>query len=326
MNASLVVRPYQPGDEHALLALHNRAFDGHAPRSLAHWNWRFRDNPVDRIEIVLASDGAGDALAVYAVMPQRILLDGEPCRAGLQTDLAVDPRLRSGLASGRLIVAVGEEFRRRFHGPEVRLEWGFPEPHLQRVCLRHLGVGVLRDVLFLARECTPLSAPALEVRASHELPSGVEELWARCAPELGTATVRDARYLDWRYVRHPDVRHTLLSAHDTHGELRGLAVVRTGGPHPAALALMDWLVPLADRDAERALLARAVAEAARRDLEGLAAWFPAPWPLFTRLQREHGFFVQGSPYQECYRARDSSLGRRWLDAHWYQTLGDVDFF
>lgn len=326
--ARTTVRAFRPGDEESLLALHNRAFDGHSPRSRAHWDWKFRHNPVGTTEIVLAEDGAGRALAVYAVVSHRILLEGRACRAGLQTDMAVDPSLRTGLGGSRLVVAVGEEFQQHFHADDVRLEWGFPEPHLQRVCLRHLKVGVLRDVVFLVRECAaPLAAPSsVAVRAGATVPAGVDELWRGCAAEIGTGTIRDERYLDWRYARHPDVRHLFLEARGTRGELRGLAVLRAGGYDERAFSLMDWLVPLDDADAERALLAAAHEQALQHGKEALLAWFPAPWPLFRRFQREHGFFAASSPFQECYRSREAGLGRRWLDAHWYQTTGDIDFF
>jgi hypothetical protein len=326
--SSYEVRAYRPGDEEPLLALHNRSFAGHAPRTMAHWRWKFRENPVGTTEIVLGTDDSGRAVAVYAVVAHRILLEGRECRAGLQTDMAIDPELRTGLGGSRLIVAVGEEFQARFLGDDVRLEWGFPEPQLQRVCLRHLKVGVLRDVVFLARDCgAPMPAPTgLSVHAGALLPIDVDALWQVCAGEIGTGTIRDARYLEWRYLRHPDVAHLALSARDAQGTLRGLAVLREGGFDARVLSLMDWLVPLGDIDAERALLAHAHEECLRRGKEALLAWFPTPWPLFRRFQRAHGFFAASSPFQECYRSREAGLGRRWLDEHWYQTMGDIDFF
>lgn len=322
------VRPYRPGDEEALLQLHNRSFNGHAPRSRRHWEWKYRENTAGTTEIVLAEDTGGRIVGVYAVVSHRALLDGRECRAGLQTDMAVDPELRTGLGGSRLIVELGDAYQACFLTDDVRLEWGFPEPELQRVCLRHLKVGVLRDVVFLLREPGPLPSrdASVEVRACARFGPDVDDLWRSCRGELSTCTIRDRHYLDWRYAGHPDVEYTLLEARASNGgALRGIAVLRAGGFHPDVVSLLDWLVPSDDRGAELALLAHALEETAWQQKKFLAAWFPTPWPLFLRFQLEYGFFARSSPFQECYRSRDSAYDRRWLDEHWYQTMGDIDF-
>jgi len=321
------IRPFRAGDEERVLAFHNLAFAGHAARSRAHFDWKFLRNPAGPPELVLGLEGER-CVAVYAVEPVRCILRGEPVLAGLQTDMAVAPELRTGLGGSRLILAVGEAYQRTFLNGTKPIEWGFPEPELQRVCVAHLKVGVLRDVCFLVRKAgrdLPARAGAPDITPVARFSSTADELWQRCAPELGTATVRDARYLNWRYAEHPDVPHVLLEAR-AGGLLRGLAVLRVGGPDPRLFSLMDWLVPQDDRETEGALLATACAEARARSLPYLAAWVPLAFPLALRWQEEYGFFAKSTPFQECYRAWLPGLGRRWLDEHWFQTMGDIDFF
>jgi hypothetical protein len=327
------IRPYRSGDEEAVLALHNRAFAGHATRSRRHWDWKFRDNPLGATEMVVAMAPDGDGangqtcVAVYAVVPQRCVLRGEPCIGGLQTDLAVDPALRSGLAGSRLIVATGRAYSEAFLQGKKQLEWGFPEPHLQRVCMAHLQVGVMRDVVFLVREAGPVPAAVEGVVVEPLARFGAEAdaLWERCKRAYGAAVERDAPYLNWRYADHPDVSYRTLAARDPGGALRGLAVTRSGGCDERLLSVMDWIVPDDDHGAERALL-RGLVEAARDHRKDyLGAWFPLFLPQALRWQREHGFFARPTPFQESYRCWVKGLGRRWLDEHWYQTMGDIDF-
>jgi hypothetical protein len=320
------IRAFQPGDEERVLAFHNRTFAGHAARSRAHFDWRYPKNPAGPPELVLALDGER-CVAVYAVLPVRCVLEGAPVLAGLQTDMAVDPSLRGGLGGSRLIVAVGAAYQRTFLNGSKPLEWGFPEPDLQRVCLAHLKVGVLRDVCFLVLRAdrSPAASAEVAVTRVERFTESADELWRRCASELGTATVRDARYLNWRYAEHPDVRYELLEARRA-GALAGLAVLREGGPDARLLTLMDWLVPRDERAAERALLAEACAEARERSLPYLGAWVPLAHPLAWRWQEDHGFLAKGTPFQECYRSWGPGLRRRWLDEHWFQTMGDIDFF
>lgn len=326
------VRPFQPGDEDAVLALHNRAFAGHAPRTRAHWEWKFRHNPLGATEMVVGMEPASSAAAlvcraVYAVVPQRCVLQGEPGVAGLQTDLAVDPSLRNGLGGSRLILATGRLYSELFLQGTKTLEWGFPEPHLQRVCLAHLKVGVLRDVVFLVREAQALhrSASKLAVEPVARFGAEVDELWLRCRGGFGAAGVRDARYLNWRYREHPEVPYLTLAAREPGGALRGLAVARAGGADERLLSLMDWLVPRDDHEAEGALLETLLEAARARGKSHLAAWFPLFQPEAQRWQQEFGFHARATPFQESYRCWAKGLGRRWLDEHWYQTMGDIDF-
>lgn len=319
------IRPFRPGDEDALVALHGRAFVGHPTRTRSHFDWKFLANPLGRTEIIVAMEGQ-HCRAVYAVVPHRCLLEGAPCIAGLQTDMAVDPELRGGLGGSRLILAVGETYMRTYLGGEKKLEWGFPEPHLQRVCLAHLKVGVLRGVEFLVREPAPapVAAPAgWRVRAVARYDAELDRLWARLAPALGTCTVRDARQLNWRYGEHPAIAYVMLEARAADGELRGIAVARQGGLDERLLSIMDWLVAEGDEECEAALLAHLCQEAERRGCAYVASWFPLFFPIALRWQRRFGFFVRPTPMQESYRSWGVH-DRRWLDENWYQTMGDID--
>jgi hypothetical protein len=326
-DTAIDVRVFAEGDEPALLELHNRAFAGHPARSRAHWDWKFRGNGNGPVHAAVAMRGTERCLAVYAVVPHRCVLRGEEGVAGLQTDVAIDAELRRGLGGSRILVELGRRYLATFKTPSLKLEWGFPEPGLHEVSLAHLRVGVLRDVVFLVRDAEaalPEPAARLDVHCVSRFGADADELWRRAALDFGAALVRDARYLNWRYADHPDIRYTLLEARSG-GALRGLAVLRDGGVDPRTVSLVDWLVPAADREAERALVAAALEETRARAMPCCVAWFPLALPLGQRFQRDHGFYAKSSPFQECYRAWTRGLGRRWLDANWYQTMGDIDF-
>jgi hypothetical protein len=323
------IRPYQPGDEDAILALHNRAFPDHPARRLRQWTWKFRDNPLGRTEIMVAMDGSGRCAGVYAGVTLRIVLDGQPVLAGNHIDVAVDPDLRRGMAGARILVELGRRYFDAYAGGDTLLTWGFPEPALHRLGLRLLRFEVLRDVVFLVRAPDgDLEIPQeIEVRTVPRFEQGIDALWTQCRDEVRIGLIRDAGYLNWRYAEQPDIRHLLLEARDRRtGTVRGAAVLREGGWDESILSLLDWLVPLDDRAAEAALVRHALQEAARRGKRFLVGWFPLPRMQFNRFQADHGFFVQATPYQECFRAFRRGLDRRRLDRDWYQTMGDIDFF
>lgn len=321
---SYEVRLFRPGDEERVLAFHNRAF---APaRSMAHFEWRFLQNPAGPPQLALALD-AERCVGIYASIPVRCIVRGEPVLACVHTDCGVDPDLRRGLSGTRVILAVEHLHKIACVHGRVLLEWGFPEPALQRVVVRHCGVGVLRDVhmLVLAVDRVPVPPDDVDVAPVAAVPSDVDSLWQRVATSMAMTTVRDASYLDWRYARHPDHAHVMLTARSG-GVLRGFAVLRDSGPDPSATTIMELIVPPDDGGAERALLARAGAEARARGREHVAAWVPLQLPAAYRWQRDYGFFVASTPFQECYRSWSRDLHRRWLGANWHRSIGDIDFF
>ena len=50
------IRRYKPQDEERIIALFHEVFGKHMGKteSIKHWNWEYINNPIDRIEILLA--------------------------------------------------------------------------------------------------------------------------------------------------------------------------------------------------------------------------------------------------------------------------------
>lgn len=83
----ITIRPYQPGDEAGLLRGHNLTFS--PQRSLAHWQWKFRDNPTGQVHTMLAVHETEGIVGAYVTLPVRVLADGKECLAGQCIDLYV---------------------------------------------------------------------------------------------------------------------------------------------------------------------------------------------------------------------------------------------
>lgn len=324
------IRSFRPGDEAALLDLHVRSFEGHSARTPEQWRWKFAENPLRRTDIELACAADGEIVAAYCGVTHRALLRGEECLAGVQVDVSVARRLRRTPSGVEILAAIGRRYYDRHGGGATRIAWGFPEPALHRIGLRHIDFEVLRDVNFVVRETGAALWPppaSIVVERVRRFGPAADALWARVRGRFGAVLIRDARYLDWRYADQPGLEHVLLLARSADGgEPRGLAVAREGGWTGELLSVLDWLVPEDDRDAEAALVAGVLEEAAARGRTHVAAWFAGAPMLFSRFQRDHGFFVLPTPYQECFRTWVPSANRRWLAQHWYQAMGDIDFF
>lgn len=322
-----IIRPYRSGDEEAILALHNQAFGNHWTPE--HWRWRYQENPLRCTHVLTAFDeDSGACIASFSGVGVEFQLHGAETQAINQSDIAVHPTLRSGLGGSRLLVDMIRQYF-EYCSSTASLIWGYPEPALRRIATKYAGVGILCDVLFLARRVElPCTFPSdIEIREVARFTDEVDRLWQVCSSKWGASIKRDSRYLNWRFADHPRVSYRLLEARDKNGgALRGIATIREGGWHAAILSLCEWLVPEDDRDAEAALIAHAIQTAKDCDKSHLICWFPSPQIQFHRFQIDHGFFVQTTPYQEGYKSWSVKLPRNWLFEAWYQTMGDMDFF
>ena len=323
----LEVRVLAPADEAEALALHRREFGD--SRDAAWWAWRFRGLPGGRSKLVGAFAPSGRCRALYAGLWQPLWIDGRVGMALIHSDIAVDGELRDGLGGAALLRRATREFMVDVPDDDTRVMYGFPQPGLLRFLVREVNADVLGDVLFLVREASSAvpAPPSVVVSRVEEVPTDVDELWARVRDEVGAALVRDRDYLDWRFARHPLVDYELVECRDARsGELRGFAALREGGWDPQIASLSEWLVPQGDADADAALVAHALAYAERRDRRYLVGWFSSADPRFDGFQVTHGFAVKATPYQQLVISYTQGVDRAWLREYWYQTMGDIDFF
>jgi hypothetical protein len=327
LSAGVAVRPCTPDDVDALLALHRAGFVAQWDQAL--WRWRFVDNPSGHMEITGAFTPDGRCLAAFAGIPLPCRYTGEAGAVQAGGDVVVLPELRRSFAGAQLLAHVGEFWFQRAGDQFRRMVFGCPEPPLLRTVVRRLRCEVFGDVAFLVRELPTSAAPATAAQPPPQplaqLPDDVDALWQRCAGELHTAIVRDRAYLSWRYVRHPRVRYAFLAVRADRGPLRGLCVVRDGGYHDAVFSLVDWLVPRADREAERQLLDGAEQLARAHGRRFLLAMFSPASVELQRFQADHGFHLRVTPHQQVFRPYAAGIDRQFLFENWHQTMGDLDF-
>ncbi len=330
--AGLTFRPYRPGDEQGILALFQRAYG--KERSLAHWRWKFCDNPAGR-QIMLAVTEAGEVVGQYAAVPAWAAKDGGRFLLSQAVESMVDARFRRGLKKPGLQATLVKRFYVEYMGPDKgAMAYGFPIPVYSRYLVRTGVCTVLHRVVQLEREL-PVGAsgrgerPAslrYRVEQVRRFPPAVDELWRRCQHELPLAIIRDARYLNWRYADCPDVAYVkLLAIERWTGRVAGLAVLRLGIEGRPAGLLVDWLVPQRRRGLAGALLRRCHALATESGQDRMEAWFPEYASQFELL-KAHGYRPKPTQYEIVVEPFRPELSREWVQGHWYYTMGDTDIF
>lgn len=322
-----VIRPYRTRDEEQILKLFHSVFG--VERSLAHWRWKYEQNPVGHYTLVVESP-SGELVGHYGGLPVRIDWGGMTVVMPQIVDAMLDPQVRRGLRRLGVFAPLVNQYIAGL-GHMVG-GYGFPTPEHLRAGKRLAGFVPLGPVSLLTKRLdagsTMQGRRALFVTVNEEmdLDAGIDSLWRRCRPEMPVAIIRDAAYLRWRYLECPDVRYRLLVARRRFsGTVVGLAVLRLGWQARSVACLVEWLVPSSPAGVGEALLGCAERLARAAGMESLQAWFPPssrPFGLFLMA----GFRREPTPYELVALSVDPSVSLEWARDRWYYTMGDSDIY
>lgn len=255
-------------------------------KSAAYYTWMYEQNPAGRA--VVHSARLGDRIvASFAVAPKAFVIDGEPVVVGKTMDMFTDPEWQG---RGLMRICTDAVFREAeaagiagwYVTPSVNSypiftgRWGYREDFSLIYRLRLLRPRLLRRRLRLPAGTTVEEVTAFDDAAT--------DLWERVRPSHGVAQVRDATYLNWRYVENPD-HYDLLQLRRA-GRVVGVAVLgmtlRRGIP---VGELLEVLHDPAEPDVLRLLVRAASAKAETRGCRLLQAWSLPRTGLDARLRR-----------------------------------------
>jgi hypothetical protein len=313
-----------------ILAGYNQVFG--TLRSLQHWHWKFRDNPVGNVQIAVAAHETQGIVGTYTAMPVRIWLEGQPAVAAQGLDMWVLPGWRRHGARPGLFVHIGWKQYELYGGTgagQSRFHYGWPIPNW-RIGQKYLRYENIRDWDFLFRQIPEGGLPArslpadLDVRRVDRFGAEVDGLWDSLKNTMGLAIMRDAIYLNWRYADSPDARYELFECRDRRtGALRGVCVTGLRDfLFPGACFIVDWLCPRDDFDATTAMVGACEQHASQQGAKLISTLFPQLDPRFLLFQ-QLGYQVYGTSYFLVVIPFDTH-GTQFYREQWYHTCGDSD--
>lgn len=228
------IRRFRDGDEAAILDLFRRSF--HAPRSLAHFDWKYRRNPFGREHISVAFDDAGALVGHYAgyAVPFRSSEGDFVCHQ--IGDTMTDQSVRHiGRGATSILGRTALHFYAIFCDQQVAFNYGFNVANIQKFSLRFLRSDRVEPVSYRRRNLVDDPMPRIGKfrRLSRgyrlEVVTAVDDEWnrffARVCPDYGLLVRRDAAYVRWRYLECPDVQYIIVAIRKW-GMLAGWSVFR----------------------------------------------------------------------------------------------------
>jgi hypothetical protein len=313
------------------------------------FDWLYLSNPDGPALVWLAEDDRGTAVGTSAAYPRRMRVAGDLVRALHLGDFAVERARRALGPALHLLSATLTPVRDGTYA----LSYDFPSPSMhavyRRMRVRALGrserwmqpvaIGrLLRDKVGLGPFAAVVGAAGDALwqarRSMHGRARGVrlEVLPGDCGEEFDAfearvsqgrlvAGVRDAAYLNWRYLRHPLSKHQILCARSDR-ELVGYAVVvRRSAPGTVSLVDMQG----EDVGVRRELLSGALRWAASQDAGALDVEVLAESPA-ARMVRELGFLRRESKEGPVgfWRPDDPLAAQLETAQNWWLMGGDRD--
>ncbi len=321
-----LIRPYQAGDEDAILRLFQACF--HVERGLDHWRWKYADNPYGGTRISLAV-APGSALAShYGGYPIPVWHERGPFLALQMGDTMTDTSFRNtGRGKSSLLARTVRHFFSIHRDGSFGFYFGFNTGPIQRFCRWFIGGSQTLAVDF--RSCPLAETPSWSNRRGYRIErvEQVDATWdrffRRVAPHYRFLVQRDAKYLDWRYLRCPDANFVVLAVRRW-GRLVGWGVFRRRGDR---IAWGDALFHPRHARAAEALLASAITQPELTGASHIDAWFPKQPVWWDQQLRALGFQDQPEPEGLGMVALADTAPEAFTDlGSMYTTMGDGDLF
>lgn len=219
--------------------------------------WLYEDNPHGRaLTWIAVEDDTKEVAGCTSFFRRTLIVDGKEVGGALGGDGFVRPRFRRrglGAAMHRASRAGMSE-----HG--IAVMFGTPMP-ANLTPLTQAGARSITETVQYARPILPgalggaldrLIAPARLDPMVEDDPR-VDAVWSETAPELGIATVRDARFYTWRFLRSPSQAQHPFVIVDGERPIAACALERLGN----GLRIVDLIAPRARwGQALRAIAAR----------------------------------------------------------------------
>ncbi|MEW6585279.1 MAG: GNAT family N-acetyltransferase [Nitrospirota bacterium] len=354
-----IFRKYRTGDEWGLTLLAKAVWG--SDYSEEYWRWKYVDNPA-RDNHSYVAECRGEIVGFSGCIPWKIGVSGKEAIGAQMTDMMVHPEWRRKDIYFPLNRCVLEEIKRYadlqygFTNPssfriyKKRFKYdGFSPVKMQKVVNTRLLVWqgirklkpadvkrvisvVPRTIAYMAGTSSGRFGHAgkkVEIKRLQHFDDRFDEFWIRVRQDLKIATIRDRRYLDWRYLKNPERRYTILSA-EQGGVLAGFAVLRSEETEGMMRGMVvDFLVAPAYEDSAVSLLEESLKFFRDENAALVNLWISSEHNDIFKLLAAKGFSAkQVQEVIVLLKSFTPNIESAFLrdPANWYLTMGDCEVF
>ena len=362
---SWTIRSYKEGDETGYVTLMNNVFSRYKC-DLKRWRWEFMDNPFGSIQIF--SDFRGNIVGYMGLICVPIKIENRVIRCSQAVDLAVHPNFRrKGMfleigkklmqeaANEGIAISYGVPNEPAYRG-HLKYGWFYVSeiPILIKimskkgfiifVLAKFLGL-VRRPHFRLMSRFMALIKNLIKVRdigycknvlfsndfRKHIVSSCNEQfdkLWKKVSKQFLLIVVRNAEYLNWRYVRKPHSKYTILTVKKNR-RIEGFVVLSTE-IHGSLKLKKGFIVDVFAKSekAIHSLLQLALSYFVKENVDLATCWMMKNHVPYNCLL-ERGFINDSLSSQKliCRINTDDNEFKKLyhrVEKEWFFTMGDSD--
>jgi GNAT superfamily N-acetyltransferase len=347
MSDEIIIENLKLSDKDKALAFLQRAYDDNPRMSDENfWDWHYAEAPYrepENLPVWVAKSG-GQIVGQVGTIPVAVNVEGVRHQAIWILDMIVAPEFRRRGLATKLVKAAHRDCPfglvintaaqvgstkllqdegyviivnvPRFHKPL------FPANDIREIAKFNV---LRRSINLVFAPFRPRFEENKRVRRVESFDASFDALWAEAGTQWPGAVCRDAKYLDWQFIRQPQKKFEIIGYYED-GKLRGYAVLffRQAGANGAIpkAAISDLCYhPDNPKKIVDALLREALRIAVERRAGGLVT--DALDPLVEERLRSFGFWQVKNPLQFMVRSteRQDLLHN---PKNWFLTRGDSD--
>lgn len=344
-----MIRSYKQNDEQQINALFYEVF--RKQRSLVHWAWKYKENPLNESIITVAEEG-GEIAGHVALVPALAKWYGREVTFGARNDTMVSPRHQGK----GLYKKLNQEMISTAQKEGTDYLYGYPAEKAKELFIRYTGAKEIASIPRLIRinrisslavnklPFLKAAKPLLRVADSFLKPKlkidsqkysfkmvsecgrEFDSLWENSKGVAPILLKRDAQFLNWRFHRHPDREYKMLAMYEN-GVLCGYSVISMEEKaFGSGIVINGTIVDMLAMEKEEVweqLLAGTLKELEEADV--IQTWALTHSPYFQAL-RKFRFAHKDNPMPLVGKPVNSSLTEDDGIENWYITPADVDSF
>ena len=332
------IRSYRQGNEAGINDMFNEVFLH--DRDIAHWYWKYRDNPYGSHYMSLAFAQDDTLAAHYAGYPVTVYFQPLRKNAPVESialqvgDKMVRRQFRgTGFGKTALLTRTFMHFRETCERHTL-FAYGFPTGHslrfgemflkytvIDKVHYRKVGLEALRHAVLkpsggVSGQCRTLEVAVIDEDWTH--------FFTSVAGDYKYLVRRDAKYLNWRYLQRPDKKYLILAAR-RNSQLCGWAVFFREGTQ---IMWGDALFAKNDIESVQAVITHLLDHSLSDGAECVEAWFPPRPGWWDKMLSKVGFSLAQEPRDLRFTitlSQDERVSGQ-LRKYFYYTIGDSDLF
>lgn len=359
---SWTIRRYNPGDEIGYIALMNTVFPKYEC-DLEHWRWEFKDNPFGSIQTL--SDFKGKIVGHMGLICVPIKIGNRIVLGSQAVDLAVHPSFRHrGMfleigkkqsqyaEDGEIVISYGVPNEPAYHG-HIKYGWflaseipvltkmmskkGFflfvlarfrdllKQPNLTSA-LNFLKITKNLIEVFIKKKKHTSTPKFFEKHIVDHFDGRFDRFWEEISSQYPLLVVRNAKYLNWRYVKKPYSNYRIITV-ERNRRIEGYIVL---GKSDSTEWKKGYIVDIFAKSEEaiHGLLYYALEYFVRENVDVIMCWMMKNQLPYNCLL-QHGFINDHLDSRKfiCRINIDSGeYGRLYhkVKKGWYFTMGDSD--